>query len=363
MVFDLKIGRLSAAQSGKEHFALLDGLRGVAAALVVIYHFGEWSNLPLVSHGYLAVDFFWMLSGFVIAFAYDELLRRREIGLLEFIKRRIIRLYPLVILGAFVGFVIAFGHQLERHYLGGASRALLSLPFAMAALPSPLGYMPFELNIPSWSLFFELLANLAYATFAARVSGKYLLVLLGVSFLVLAAQTGVSGGLSPAWKWDLLPSGFIRVAFPYLAGLCIYRYRQNLRFAARTLPGWSLPLLLVAAASTPEFEGWAESAYCLLAIGLLFPLIIVVGAAVTVPTPLKGAMAWAGEISFPLYILHYPICNLLYASLPAFISPLVRIGLLTAFIGLTAHLAFRLYDRPIRGRIRSLLAPQVALAE
>ena len=89
----------------KRHFEVLDGLRGTAAFAVVLFHIFEWlfpryADNPL-RHAYLAVDFFFMLSGFVIGYAYDDRWPKMKIG--EFLRTRLIRLHPLVLLGVAIG--------------------------------------------------------------------------------------------------------------------------------------------------------------------------------------------------------------------------------------------------------------------
>ena len=104
-----KISSASFADT-KQHYELLDGLRGVAALLVVCYHifegyaFAGGTMIESINHGYLAVDFFFMLSGFVIAYAYDERWNR-TLTLKSFFKRRLIRLHPMVVMGAVLGFI------------------------------------------------------------------------------------------------------------------------------------------------------------------------------------------------------------------------------------------------------------------
>src|SRR5476651_1716285 len=89
----------------KKHYEILDGLRGVASILVVCFHLFE--NLcsdrfhQIINHGYLAVDFFFLLSGFVVAYAYDD--RWAKMTQWDFYKRRLIRLQPMVIMGSIIG--------------------------------------------------------------------------------------------------------------------------------------------------------------------------------------------------------------------------------------------------------------------
>src|SRR6188508_2958815 len=95
--------------NSKQHFEILDGLRGLAALAVVVFHFMEWvytdASKNFIGHGFLAVDFFFCLSGFVIGYAYDD--RIAKMGVVEFFKSRIIRLHPLVIAGSVLG-LLAF---------------------------------------------------------------------------------------------------------------------------------------------------------------------------------------------------------------------------------------------------------------
>ena len=97
--------------ASKPHYEILDGLRGVAAVMVIIFHLFEahagGSHLTqIINHGYLAVDFFFMLSGVVIGYAYDDRWNRMTVG--TFFKRRIIRLHPMVIMGSIVGAVFFY---------------------------------------------------------------------------------------------------------------------------------------------------------------------------------------------------------------------------------------------------------------
>ncbi len=172
----------------KPHYHLLDGLRGVAALVVICFHIGEdfaTNNLThYFSHGYLAVDFFFMLSGFVIGYAYDD--RRNSMSVGTFIKRRVIRLHPMVIVGALFGAVMFYGQGSE--YLNVKSVPLALLAFAtllnMLLVPAWSGVEVrgfgeiFPLNGPAWSLFFEYIANLLYVLFIRKLSTHRLALLV-----------------------------------------------------------------------------------------------------------------------------------------------------------------------------------------
>ena len=200
----------AAFSDTKAHYDLLDGLRGVAALMVIWYHifegyaFASDTMITTFNHGYLAVDFFFILSGFVIGYAYDDRWGK-SLTMKDFFKRRLIRLHPMVIMGAVLGaitFCIQGSVQWDGTHIG-ISMIMLSLLctiFFIPAMPG-VGYEVrgngemFPLNGPCWSLFFEYIGNILYALFIRRLSNKaltVLVVLLGVA-LALFAVFDVSG--------------------------------------------------------------------------------------------------------------------------------------------------------------------------
>src|ERR1700744_2642762 len=131
---------IDRTSSGKEHFEVLDGLRGSAAFLIVIFHlfnysFGFHGPWALVKHAYLAVDFFFALSGFVVAYAYDD--RWTRMSILQFFRIRLIRLHPLVLVGATLGLL---GYLLDPF-----GRAMNQTPMPMLCL----AYLTSLLLLPS----------------------------------------------------------------------------------------------------------------------------------------------------------------------------------------------------------------------
>ena len=202
----------------KPHYALLDGLRGVAALLVVWYHVFEGFSfagntiIEHINHGYLAVDFFFILSGFVISYAYDDRWAK-GFTMKQFFVRRLIRLHPMVIMGALIG-TVTFCLQGCVQWDGthvATSAIMWALLMAICFLPAYPG-APYEvrgngemfpLNGPAWSLFFEYIGNICYALFIRRLSNKA----LGWLTLLLGA------GLASFALFDLVGYGMLGVGW------------------------------------------------------------------------------------------------------------------------------------------------------
>src|SRR5262245_42183718 len=170
--------------TGKQHFEVLDGLRGSAALLVVLFHIQGITvdfaqGKLLLPHAYLAVDFFFALSGFVIGYAYDDRWVRMTVA--EFFRVRLIRLHPLVVLGAVLGLLSylfdPFAGEKQNATLG-----LLAQAFVLGLLLLPAKPLPnrwddtHTLNGPSWTLLQEYIGNIAYALVLRRLGTRALLV-------------------------------------------------------------------------------------------------------------------------------------------------------------------------------------------
>ena len=243
----------------KPHYELLDGLRGVAALLVVWYHvfegyaFAGGTLIESINHGYLAVDFFFILSGFVIGYAYDDRWGR-SLTMKNFFKRRLIRLHPMVIMGAVLG-VVTFCIQGSVQWDGthvATSMTMLALLCAMFFIPAypGAGYEVrgngemFPLNGPSWSLFFEYIGNLLYALFIHRLSNKMLtvfVVLLGAALACFAIfDVSGYGNMGVGWTLDAVNflGGLLRMLFPFSLGMLVLDMRGRAAgFVCRALFG------------------------------------------------------------------------------------------------------------------------------
>jgi len=343
----------------KQHFDMLDGLRGVAALAIVIFHFMEWiyadSSKNFIGHGFLAVDFFFCLSGFVIAYAYDH--RIEKIGVVEFFKSRLIRLQPLVILGSILGLLgflfNPFGTHSELYSVGKIALLFICSIFLV---PLPIMedrvYNLFGLNAPSWSLFWEYVANVVYALVLYKISRRYLLLLTMLAAVPLCLISYHAGNLLGGWGGDTFWHGFARITYSFSAGLLVYRSNWIIK---NRLGFIGLTVLLLLAFLMPHFEwNWLAESMVVL---FYFPLLVSLGAGATLSNRLKKICAFSGKISYPLYMTHYAFIwifgDYYMAKKPETmgLSLVVIIGtLLLVFI---AYLTMIFYDSPIRKFLRN----------
>lgn len=358
-----------------QRYEVLDGLRGVAALAVVGVHFldtfysGVRTN-PL-HHAGLAVDFFYMLSGFVVAHAYDG--RWARMSVRQFITLRLTRLHPLVVLGATLGLATYLLDPFypEQRQVGAGTLALVYL-LGVLLLPAPplpnRTGQTHAFNGPSWSLTQEYLANIAYALIGPRIGRRTLMALVAVSAIGIAALGVTHETLQYGWDWPNLWMAPVRTAFPFLMGMLLQR--MNLRLPA---PGGWLMLSAVLAAvflapAPPTLAGVPLNGIFEAALVLgLFPLIIAAGAAAQAKGRLGKLCRICGELSYPIYIVHWPIVRLfsdwVWTTHPSHLMILAVGGPLALSLPAIAWAALKLYDEPLRawlaGRRR---APRQTLA-
>lgn len=366
----------SPLASGKPHYELLDGLRGVAALAVIWFHFSEGFSreavFPFAAHGFLAVDFFFVLSGFVIGYAYDDRWGK-GLTMKDFAKRRLIRLHPLVVFAVLLGAVSyllqgSVTWQGEHVPLWRVGLATLTSLFMIPAWPgAPTEVRGFDemfpLNGPMWSLFFEYIGNLLYALLLRRLSTRFLgaVVVLAAGGLVAVGLLNPDGAGNLGGGWSLGGCGFLygllRMMFAYSMGLWLARIHRprHIRYAFAISA-----LALIALLAVPRFASGYEPVpvlpYQLVVVIVLFPLLVWVGANGTPGTGGSSRLCrFLGDISYPLYIIQYPFMYLLYAYLwrkPDTYVPLSEewplvLGLFVGLIVL-AYVVFKCYDEPVR---------------
>jgi peptidoglycan/LPS O-acetylase OafA/YrhL len=338
----------------KQHFEILDGLRGVAALAVVVFHFMEIViadySKNFIAHGFLAVDFFFCLSGFVIGYAYDN--RIEKMGMLEFFKSRLIRLQPLVIFGSVIGLLSflldPFGGHPELYSAGKLTLLFLASIFLIPAPVMDDRYLNlFGFNPPSWSLFWEYVANIFYALILYKISRRYLRllsILSAVAICVVCYRAGsLMGGWSGATFWD----GFARISYSFLAGLLVYRSNWIIK---NRLGFIGLSILLLLAFLMP-YSKWNWLTEPMLVL-LYFPLLIALGAGADLSQRFKKICVFSGAISYPLYMTHYVALtifgNYLVAHKLSTSQLFVVIPTSTLLLVAFAYLVMKLYDIPVR---------------
>ncbi|KGE12265.1 acyltransferase family protein [Sphingobacterium deserti] len=290
----------------KQHFLVLDGLRGVAAILIVVFHFMEWIitdfEKNFIGHGFLAVDFFFCLSGFVLGYAYDQKLK--IIGLKKFFVARLIRLQPLVVIGSLLGLIGLLWAPFSSIDIPPTRDIISIFLCSIFLIPYPVladkAYNLFSLNAPSWSLFWEYVANIFYATMLAKLNKKWLILLLLVAAAALAYTSYSYGNLSGGWSKDNVEVGGIRLAYSFCAGLWVFRNRYIVK---NNLGFGSIAILLAAVLLMPFTSlNWLVETLVVL---FYFPFIISLGAGTSLKPPLQTTCKFLGDISYPLYMTHY----------------------------------------------------------
>jgi peptidoglycan/LPS O-acetylase OafA/YrhL len=337
-------------KQNKRIFGALDGIRGVAALCVVVRHTtGFWGRFSM-PYNDLAVDLFFLLSGVVIANAYEARLAR-GLGLGDFVKIRMQRFYPLYGLGTVIGVAAALALPSIGH--GNWNWSFLALTTIFGALMLPTfnlmhpAYL-FPLNRPGWSLFFEMAVNIVFALTWRRLSVRTLAVIVALSAAAMAATTLHYGELGTGWSWRHIAGGVPRVGFSFFAGVLLFRFLKD---HARPIPisPWlllaALPLIFLAPASW----GRPYQLFCVLA---LFPAMVWVALHAEPGPRAAPIFAFLGRISYPIYAIHGPLYILAFRILYR-AHALPRPSLLTgaAFLAILVALAAALdrwFDVPVR---------------
>lgn len=372
----------------KPHLLLLDALRGVAALIVLYYHCFECFGYEIAEgtglytqhcdHGYLAVDFFFLLSGFVIAYAYDD---RQSMSFATFAKRRLIRLHPMVVAGAVIG-LACFLIDGSTDWMGNvATPGNIALAFLMTLVMLPVlpswrtdvrgnGEM-FPLNGPQWSLFFEYIGNVIYILLLRRLSTRTLSAVVVASGAALGYHVLQGGYLGEGWSF--VNGGFwwgmLRMLFPYSLGMWLCRLYMNTRRSTSNIKPSTLFLIcsaLLLVLLPMPFVGnpqqpWQNGLYILLLTVVVFPAIIWMAASTgthkcesQAPSKAIRFYQFLGELSYPLYIVHYPLMYLFYRyhGFPNVTCTMADVWpmAVATFCGsiALATLCLYAYDRPVR---------------
>ncbi len=364
----------------KPHYDILDGLRGIAAVTVVWFHiFEAFATNHLdqrINHGYLAVDFFFILSGFVIGYAYND--RWGRMSVWEFFKRRLVRLHPMVVLGALIGAAIFYTQGCEVWDVAKVPVAMLALSTLLNALlvPASTGFEirgvgeMYPLNGPSWSLLFEYVGNVLYALFIRRLSTRALGVLVAAAAVGLALFSifGPYGDICVGFSMtgDNLLGGSLRLLFAFSAGLLLSRVFRPVKVKGAF---WICASVLVVLLFVPRLGGgenlWMNGLYDAVCAIAVFPALVFFGASGKTTDRFSTRVCkFLGDISYPLYMVHYPFIYLYYAWVKngqlTFAQSFWGALALVAGCMVLAYGCLRLYDEPVRKYLAARLLKRPA---
>lgn len=377
----------------KPRYEILDGLRGVAALIVVGFHMMETYRGPdyasqIINHGYLAVDFFFVLSGFVTGYAYDD--RWGRMSTWEFFKRRLTRLHPMVVFSVLIGAAFYF----FQGYYSKAALENTGWILFFACILTDLLMIPTgrgidirgwgeitSFNGPSWSLMFEYWGNVLYAFLFRRLPTVGLAAVCVVSaFFTMDVALGwdVFGlfhkqqfNLTGGWilNGQHMYTGFVRLIYPYVCGLLIARLLSG-HITPENISGSPIriknsffwcSLAIVVILCMPCIGGKvgvADGLYQCLAVWFLFPLIVLAGAGGNMTKEWTAKLCrFLGDISYPLYIVHYPVAMMQfrwirnYPDAPMWMHIGVFISVYVISIAL-AYGALKTFDEPVRAWLK-----------
>jgi peptidoglycan/LPS O-acetylase OafA/YrhL len=339
-------------------FYTIDGLRGVAALLVVCRHIVPLHAGTLnFQSSYLAVELFFLFSGFVIAHAYDG---RFEDGMpfWEFVKVRLLRLYPLY----FLGFAIAV-LTIPMARLAGLKtwpldwRVLLPNLFILPSLIGFAGGVVFPFNNPSWTLFFELVGNYVYRLIFKPLNNRRLAIVCLVSALCLAWTAFTFHSLDVGYNQKHFIGGFGRVFFSFFMGVAVYRL-QNLHPCKLRISPWILMAAMTLLLTMTVQRGLPREFYDTACALIIFPVFAYLATAVEPGPKVQKVFMLGGGASYALYLIHAPLGGMLNVLFLIYGRPKGSLWLGLGFIAavsLLSVLAERYYDRPVRRWLTGML--------
>jgi peptidoglycan/LPS O-acetylase OafA/YrhL len=351
-------------------FDVLDGMRGVAAMSVMLYHYNDY-GAP--QNAGIAVDFFFILSGFVISHAYAHRLAN-GMHFKEFIRKRIIRLYPMFVLAVLLGGAVLYvdtcaGHSdySRRSIMASILTNVLMIPYLNDGNITHGDTIShgalFPANGPLWSLFFEMIASSAFyvMVWCARSTLIGLMLLSGTALVasgLLGAfvqhQSGISYG--SGWATHNFVSGFARVGYGFTCGMLLWRYAKGVeetKGRMRRVRKNGSVLMYVTLFAVLALPVPSKGLYYVVIIGSVAPMLVWLGASTECKNAVEqGVARWLGWMSYPVYCLHTPIgtgMDIMYDKYS--LAVLTGVPPIVASSGVTIVTAFaigKIYDEPLR---------------
>jgi peptidoglycan/LPS O-acetylase OafA/YrhL len=343
-----------------QRFYFLDGLRGMSALIITFAHFCALTvGQPPLGRIHMGVDFFFVLSGFVCCYAYEQRLLE-DMSWADFAKRRLVRLYPMYFLGFVFGLICTLVLCIQQHTPLMrlvepivAHILMLPLPYnahlaALSVTSSPSGEA-FPINLVVWALAYEIFVSLLYARFVQMLRLPVLIGVIGVLFLLYSLGAVAAGTYATASQVAHIGPAFCRVGFGFFMGVLVFRISRLDKRAS-----WTWAPLFVAfyvLLGLPHLQ--AGNRYLdavLLLVGL--PLVVLLAARADVPKRLERFCSLSGEFAYPIYMLHYPVIAMAamrvnHQHLTGWAAAGVYVEALLVLL-LLSSLAMRLFDVPVR---------------
>jgi peptidoglycan/LPS O-acetylase OafA/YrhL len=341
--------------TSRKTFDTLNAMRGLAAIAVVLFHAARVAGFAAAPLGYLAVDLFFVLSGFVIAHAYGNSLDS-TVTVERFIWIRIARFWPLLALGVLIGAARStIGILLQSDTALSPLQLGVAMITSLFLVPAPVTASGdlFILNVPLWTLSLELAVNIGYGRFHRRLSPRWLVLAAIAGGAVMIAFALDAGSNNIGATAATVLGGLGRAVCGFSIGLLLYRYRGR----RVTVPA----LMVLAALAVLLFlplHGEGHVLYDLTFALVLAPALVLLGAASELPRPWLPFARYLGTISFPIYAIHSPLLGVAEAistrlGLPAAaLAGLVIVGLL-----IVCPFVYRYYDQPLYRWLQRLPAP------
>jgi peptidoglycan/LPS O-acetylase OafA/YrhL len=350
-------------QKGKSsRYFALDGLRGIAAIAVLLFHITQHNSLQLLQGATIAVDLFFILSGFVVFHSFGKkIVGGMSFG--EYLVLRLIRLWPLYIVGMLLGLVAIAMHNSnalectvsQSNIIQGTFQHLFFIPYNnIEGWPHGLDcekLTVFPINSPAWSLFFELFVSIVfyvYLSYFAHLNFKQFTLLTFAMVAITAFMMWYCEQVNPGWGSPYFLLAFPRALAEFFLGMWLYQYHSTL-----SKPSYVLLALVSVAMVAVMYLG--NNTLTLIACFSLAPLLVLLLSKVEISKPSEALCTFLGAVSYPLYIIHVPVYRIVMELLgtrgfgPVFLT--VVIAIVSLF---SAALFLRLDDvvRPILSRLK-----------
>lgn len=333
-------------------YIFLDGIRGFAALVVLTRHTTELWSVDFFRN-YLAVDLFFILSGFVIGHAYEAKLVRNSLTARDFIITRLIRLYPIYFSSLLICLILTITNIAPTIKTSSTETTALTFSLSALMLPSKISTSPslFPVNGPYWSLFFELIDNFLYVYLRPLLTNRIIFTLVILFGFLVSSVALLRGDLDVGHTWSIgsIAAGFSRSSFGFLTGILIFRNKERLSLIFKEFHfPWLATIFIIAILLLPSSEK-LNPYIDIASVILLFPILITIAAQGRI-TKGEKLLSSLGSASYPVYVLHLPL-GLFFIDIsnkhPLFTPPASGFIFLVLIFSLSLTLE-KIFDLPTR---------------